>query len=534
MLPEENPAASIAPILMPKLGQAMAEGRVVRWHAQEGEQVQKGQVLLTVETDKATCDLEAPASGILHILVAEGEEVPVGTVVGEIHEARQEGASPAFAPETAGVPSDKKILASPRAKRLAAGHGVDLSQITPSGADGILSAADVERALEARRAPQGVAGRVVGRTIRERRRLTGIRKTAARRTLEAWQTIPHIVQMVDVDATSLLAAQARLRAQEPSLTLNDLILHAAARVMAAHPDLNGTVEGDTLVLYEGVNLGFAVDTPQGVVVPVIRQADRLSEVEVAAESHRLIEAARSGRLRLKDVGGSSLTVSNLGMMGIKAGTPVLNLGEAVLIFVGAVEERPVAVAGWVGIRPTLTLSVAYDHRVADGVAAASFTRDLKAALEALSGARPSEEGELGRRELRAVLEGSSYLVRVHGRRHSWVLDEPEAAGGTDQGPDPVSAFLGSLLSCMVISLKAAACRRKVTLERVEGRVRANPQGILKGMVLTLEVWSSDSEGKVRALLDPARRTCFLSKILRPDLNYKLNLVFHATKASSEA
>jgi len=165
---------------------------------------------------------------------------------------------------------------------------------------------------------------MAGRLVRERRKLTGIRKTSARRVQEAWQIIPHIVQMVDVDATALLATRSRLKAAVPSLTLNDLILQAAAHVMAELPELNGTVEGDTLVFYQGVDVGFAVDTPRGLIVPVIRRADNLSVEELAAESQRLIEAARSGRLGPENIGGASLTVSNLGMFGIRAGTPVIS------------------------------------------------------------------------------------------------------------------------------------------------------------------------------------------------------------------
>ena len=197
---------------------------------------------------------------------------------------------------------------------------------------------------------------------------------------EAWQTIPHIIQMVDVDATALLATRSRLKAAVPSLTLNDLILQTAAHVMAELPELNGTVEGDTLVFYQGVDVGFAVDTPRGLIVPVIRRADNLSVEELAAESQRLIEAARSGRLGPENIGGASLTVSNLGMFGIRAGTPVINLGEPILVFVGAVEDRPVVAEGQIVVRPMLTLSIAYDHRVADGVAAARFTRGLKEGL----------------------------------------------------------------------------------------------------------------------------------------------------------
>jgi len=367
---------------MPKIGQAMAEGTVLQWYGQDGKRVEKGEVLVTIETDKATYDLEAPESGTLHIYVAEGQEVAVGTMIGEIGESQRRARAP-VATATPSVPAAvamkaptrKKVLASPKAKQLAAEHSIELSMITPSATDGVISASDVEKVIAAGKpAAPATEDTMAGRLVRERRKLTGIRKTSARRVQEAWQIIPHIVQMVDVDATALLATRSRLKAAVPSLTLNDLILQAAARVMAELPELNGTVEGDTLVFYQGVDVGFAVDTPRGLIVPVIRRADNLSVEELAAESQRLIEAARSGRLGPENIGGASLTVSNLGMFGIRAGTPVINLGEPILVFVGAVEDRPVVAEGQIVVRPMLTLSIAYDHRVADGVAAAQFTR----------------------------------------------------------------------------------------------------------------------------------------------------------------
>jgi pyruvate/2-oxoglutarate dehydrogenase complex dihydrolipoamide acyltransferase (E2) component/uncharacterized OsmC-like protein len=543
---------------MPKIGQAMAEGTVVQWHYRDGERVEAGTILVTIETDKATYDLEAPASGVLHIYIGEGQEVSIGTVIGEIGEASQRASIPvssitpaAPVATTAKAPARKRVLASPKAKQLAVEHGIDLSTIIPSSADGVISADDVEKAIAAKRSAMPAITAVgVERTIRERRKLTGIRKTAARRLQEAWQTIPHIVQMVDVDATALLTARARLRAEVSSLTLNDLILHAAARVMAELPDLNGTVEDDTLVLFDGVDVGFAVDTPRGLVVPVIRQADRLSVAELAAESQRLVEAARSGRLGPENIGGASLTVSNLGMFGIRAGTPVINLGEPILVFVGTVEDRPAVVNGQIVIQPTLTLSIAYDHRVADGVVAARFTRGLKEVLGAGGwglekegtgdqgpGTRggntstqpltPSPQGELGEREVEVVSEGSSYAVHVHSRGHEWILDEPAEDEGTDRGPDPVSAFLGALLSCMTISFKAAARRRRVTIERMEGRVQAN-NGRINTITMALEVWSPDPEESVCALLEPAKRGCYVSGVLKPDIDFKLDLLTHTT------
>ncbi len=527
---------------MPKIGQAMTEGIVLEWHKQDGDRVTAGEVLVTIETDKATYDLEAQANGILRIYVSEGHEVKVGTVIGEIGNGQSQAAALVSAPPASSGPSSvqtkapargKKVLASPKAKQLAAKHGLDLTAITPSGADGVISAGDVERALAEKQAPSPatqVKPPLAGGRVREQQSLMGIRKTAARRVQEAWQTIPHIVQMVEVDATALRALRTSLRTEIASLTVNDLLLYAAAQVLAGIPDLNGAVEGDTLTLYNSVDIGFAVDTPRGLMVPVIRRAETLTVAQLAAESQRLIEAARAGRLRLENIGGASLTVSNLGMFGIQFGAPVINLGESILVFVGAVENRPVVIAGQIVIRPMLTLSIAYDHRLADGVAASQFTRGLKERLESLGlGTQDliaSTKADLAHRELRSFSDGAGYTVQMRSSGHTWMLDEPVSDGGADHGPDPVSSFLGALLSCMTISFKATAKRRKIEVQRVAGHVQATPQGHLKDVFLKLEVWSSAPEEQVRALLEPAKRGCYVSGVLKPEINFTLELVVH--------
>src|SRR5262249_25743306 len=231
------------------------------------------------------------------------------------------------------APARQKVLASPKAKQLAAAHGIDLANVTPSAADGVISADDVGKAIAAGKPlPPTPRQTTAGRPVRERRKLTGVRKTSARRVQEAWQRIPHIVQMVDVDAAALLATRTALKAEAPSLTLNDMILHAAARVMAGLPELNGTVEDDTLVLYEGVDVGFAADTPRGLIVPVIRRADTLSLAELATESQRLIAAARSGRLGPENIGGAPPPVSHPGMFGARARAPRVYLWESPFCF----------------------------------------------------------------------------------------------------------------------------------------------------------------------------------------------------------
>ncbi len=542
---------------MPKLGQAMTEGSVLLWHRKDGERIEAGAVLVTVETDKATYDLEATASGTVHIIVQEGEEVPIDTVIGEIGEAPVQTVS-AAAPVAplAVVPheqtlSKQRVLASPKAKRLAAKRGIDLSTVRPSGADGIISASDVENAVAAQMTQAVSSGSAVtGRIERERRKLIGIRKTAARRVLEAWQTIPHIVQMIDVDATALHAMRKQLKQEAPAITLNDVLLHTAARVLAGLPDLNGTIQNDELVLYAGVDIGFAVDSLRGLLVPVIRRADTLSLAELVAESQRLIGAGRAGQLGPDDMGNASLTVSNLGMFGIQAGTPVINLGEPILIFVGAVEDRPVVVDGQIIVRPMMTLSIAYDHRVADGVAASRFSQGLKRVLEdleseaqsskpvlsATEGSKilnltPNPQEQLGKRELSSVSAGEGYEIQVRSLNHAWTLDEPTSDGGIDAGPDPVTAFLGALLSCITIAFKAAARRRKVAIDRIEGHINATPKGHVKEISLTLEVWSTASEQNLQILLGLAERGCYVSGMLRSDSAFTVVLTVHTTQAT---
>ena len=533
---------------MPKLGQAMTEGVVVQWHRQDGERAETGELLVTVETDKANYDLEATASGTVHIIVQAGEEVPIHTVIGEIGDAPVEAALASSPPSDEPATQKEKarpkgrVLASPKAKRLASEHGIDLASIAPSGSDGIISASDVEKAVATPQVEAAISP-TTGRAERERRKLTGIRKASARRVQEAWQTIPHIVQMVDIDASAVQTARVQLRPEISEITLNDLILHTAAQVLAGLPDLNGSIENDELILYDGVDIGFAVDSPRGLLVPVVRGADQLSIAQLVAESQRLIEAGRAGQLGPGDMGNAGLTVSNLGMFGIQAGTPVINLGESILVFVGAVEERPVIVDGQIAIRQVMTLSIAYDHRVADGVAASRFSQGLKKALETLEflefTAQGSEFKEAGlsaqealdRREIRAVSDGDQYSVQVRSDRHTWSIDEPVNEGGVDSGPDPVTAFLGALLSCMTIAFKAAARRRKVEIEGVEGHVQATPKGHVKDINLTLEVWSAASEQDLQILLERAERGCYVSGVLKPEINFSVELAIHSTDAS---
>ena len=383
-------------IRMPRLGHSMTEGTVVAWLARPGDTVQAGQIILTIETDKAEYEVEAPADGLLsEPVVVETATAPVEAVLGWVlapGEARPSAPSgpgnqgPARLASASPAPGARgRVRASPKARRLAEERGVDLSRVAGSGPDGLVTEADVERAAASGR-PAAVADALEwsGRRVRERRRLAPIRRTTARRMAEAWATVPHIVQMSEVDMEEVhqLRRQWKTEGGEAgAITFNDFIVKAAALALAEHPEINAGIDGEELVVFAEVNAGIAVDTPRGLVVPVVRGADRMALPAIAREAHRLAEKARGAGLDRGDFGSSTFTVSNLGGAGIRAGTPVLNPPESMLVFVGVVEERAMVRAGTIVARPTLTLSIAYDHRVADGADAARVTARIRALLE---------------------------------------------------------------------------------------------------------------------------------------------------------
>jgi len=382
-------------IRMPRLGHSMTEGTVVAWLAKPGDTVHAGQIILTIETDKAEYEVESPGDGLLsEPLVVEAASAPVEAVLGwvlapgEARPSAPTGPSDQVAARpvpAAAAPARGRVRASPKARRLAEERGVDLSTVAGSGPDGLVTEADVEKAGAAAKPAAGVGSTEWnGRRVRERRRLAPIRRTTARRMAEAWATVPHIVQLIDVDMEEVRRLRQRWKTEggeAAAITYNDFIVKAAALALAAHPELNAGIDGDELVVFAEVSAGIAVDTPRGLVVPVIRGADRLPLLDVAREARRLAEKARGAGLDREDFGSSTFTVSNLGAAGIRAGTPVLNPPESMLVFVGAVDDRAVVRAGAIVARPTLTLSIAYDHRVADGADAARVTANIRARLE---------------------------------------------------------------------------------------------------------------------------------------------------------
>ena len=406
-------------IKLPRLGQGMESGTIVKWLKSEGERVEKGEPLYELDTDKVTQEVEADASGVLLQIAVQEGEVPVGRTIAVIGEEGEEvpastngaeepppGAAesrvqtveaPSQAPareaereEVRGAPAEPpapmpvqsdggRVKASPLARRIARERGIDLAAIAGTGPEGRIVAEDVERAqVGAPAAAPRVAAEPTGEV--ERRELTSIRKTIARRLTEAWQ-IPVFQLQASADMTRANALVERLREGGTRATVTDVLTKVCAAGLIRHREVNAQWTDDAILRFPTANVGIAVATPQGLVVPVIRGADRLRLAEIAAARADVVGRARDGKLVREDLEDGTFTISNLGMFRVEKFTAVLNPPQAAIVAVGATEEKPVALDGEVVVRPMLTLTATFDHRAVDGAPAAEFLQTVKELLE---------------------------------------------------------------------------------------------------------------------------------------------------------
>jgi pyruvate dehydrogenase E2 component (dihydrolipoyllysine-residue acetyltransferase) len=390
-------------VILPRLGQGMESGTIVRWLKSEGEPVAKGEPLFELDTDKVTQEVEAEAAGVLlKIAIAEGE-VPVGQTVAFIGAEGEDvpevaAAAPPQAERAASEPEpvavvevpheaavasgNGRIKASPLARRIARERGIELSAIRGTGPDGRIVAEDVERAEAGGPSPAPLAPAVVTPGDVERVPLTNVRKTIARRLTEAWQ-IPVFQLQASADMTRVNALVARLRERDPDVrvTVTDVLAKVSAQALMRHREVNVEFTEDAILLHPSANVGLAVAAPQGLVVPVIRTAERLSLTEIAGVRADLVGRARENKLRAEDLAGGTFTISNLGMYAVERFTAVLNPPQAAIVAVGATEERVVPIGGETGVRPMVTLTGTFDHRAVDGAPAAAFLQTLKESLE---------------------------------------------------------------------------------------------------------------------------------------------------------
>jgi pyruvate dehydrogenase E2 component (dihydrolipoyllysine-residue acetyltransferase) len=398
-------------VSLPRLGQGMEAGTIVRWLKSEGDQVEKGEPLYELDTDKVTQEVEAEASGVLlKILAGEGDEIEVGkriAVIGEqgeevaaeaeaeveVEEDGQEEGSPGEAreeerergreaaaeeeePAADAQPSrvDGRVKASPLARRIARERGIELMNLTGTGPEGRIVAEDVERAAAT------PAHATVGAAPLEAEvvPLTSIRRTIARRLTKAWEAPAFQISM-SADMTRAQALRERLRDQK--VTVTDVLTKLSAIALLRHRELNAQFADDELRIFPSANIGLAVATERGLVVPVIREVERKSLVQLATERGQLVERTRESKLTQEDLEDGTFTISNLGMYGVEIFTAVLNPPQAAILAVGAIEEKAIIEESDVVVRPVMAMTLTCDHRAVDGAKAAEFLRELKLLLE---------------------------------------------------------------------------------------------------------------------------------------------------------
>lgn len=427
-------------LTMPQLSDTMTEGTLVKWNKKEGEAVKAGEEIAEVETDKATMPAETAEGGTLaYIAISEGGKVPVGGLMGVIAlkgenvaevkakfaggkssapkseakseskstttaptkaEAKSEGASAttkatpsaatAVAPKPGNGHSTDRIKASPLARRIANDQGVDLQSITGSGPDGRIIQRDVEAAATTKPSTRPVPimpARVAsGQT--EKIELNKMRQTIALRLQQSKQQIPHFYETIDIDMTSAVALRQKLlaayeKSEGVRVSIGDIIAKAVASTLKAVPQLNSTFDekSNTITRHGDVNLGMAVALPDGLIVPVLRNIDQMGVKEIRVRSADIVDRARAQRLKKEEMTGATFTVSNLGTMGIREFSAIVNPPEVGILAIGASDDRAAVRNGQLVARTMMTVTLSADHRVVDGAVSAAFLTTLKSMLE---------------------------------------------------------------------------------------------------------------------------------------------------------
>lgn len=398
-------------IVMPALEMAQETGKVLAWRKKEGEAIAKGEPLLDVETDKAVVEIEAPAEGILAGIKAHaGDVIPVGQTIawivrpGEkppVEEATaatgrrmDTKAAPAAAaaanssPAAAAAPAANARI-SPKARRLAREHGVDIARVRGTGGEGEILAEDILAFVASGGSTSGAAVPVRSETpqaeARATQTLSQVARLMAERTTQSWTTAPHFFVTREIDAGALLAAREKFgpaieKERGVKLSHTDLLIAAVAHALEKHPLVNASWTGDGIRLHPEINVGIAMAVEDGVVAAAIPSANTKKLGEIAVLRRDLTERARAGKLRPADITGATFTISNLGMYQVDAFTAIIVAPQAAILAVGRIADRVVPVDGKSGIRPMMTLTLSCDHRVFDGARAALFLNDLAASI----------------------------------------------------------------------------------------------------------------------------------------------------------
>jgi pyruvate dehydrogenase E2 component (dihydrolipoamide acetyltransferase) len=387
----------ITKVVMPMLGWTMKEGTIVTWLKKEGEQVEKGEPLLAIETEKVVKDVESPGTGILRkILIPEEATVPVSAVLGIIAKPHEDIStiqnmlkSSEVSLETPQAPTVKKMESttsskpsgkmkiSPAAKKLAEKHNIDITKISGTGPNGRIVRKDILAAIEM---TTGMP------RVREVIPLAGIRKTTADRLSFSYQTAVHVTVTMAMDMAEMVKLRKKLlpeieKKKHIRITYTDLLVKTVAKTLEEYPIVNSTLDDQEIKILDDINIGVAVDTKTGLIVPVIRKANRKSLIDIALTTKELVEKARSGNIALDEITGGTFTITNLGMFGVDQGAPIINPPEIAILGVGRIAQKPVVVDNKIVIRPMMNITLSFDHRVIDGALAARFLKTMKEKIE---------------------------------------------------------------------------------------------------------------------------------------------------------
>jgi pyruvate dehydrogenase E2 component (dihydrolipoyllysine-residue acetyltransferase) len=399
----------VAEVIMPKMGDAMEEGKILKWKKRPGDAVTKGEAIAEIETDKVNVDIEAEDSGVLlTILVPEGQTVAVGTNIAVIGAPGQQvtpqpapspglaakpttptpppiaAARPSGPPATRADTADR-VKASPLARNLATEHGIDLATVRGTGPDGRITKEDVEALVATATRPAPPAPPVPGAEGEfEAIPLTKMRQTIAKRMSQSKQQAAHFYVTVEVNMDAAQRARQQLNAAQTAgkVSVNDLVVKAAALALRQYPNLNSALIDGTIRRYQRINVAIAVALPEGLIAPVVHDSDRLPLVELAGKIHDLGERARAGHLHPEDYNGGTFTVSNLGMFGdVENFIAIINPPQTAILAVGKALPRAVVRTGQIVAATTMKLTISADHRVTDGAEAAQYLQEVKRLLE---------------------------------------------------------------------------------------------------------------------------------------------------------
>jgi len=390
-------------IVVPTLGESVSEATVAKWLKKPGEAVKKDDVLVELETDKVAVEVSAEADGVLSdIVAAEGDTVEIGALLGHLGAAGSAPAKAAEAPKPAAAkpaapqpvaakpaPAAAAQAAPPSVQRIAAENGIDLSKVAGNGKDGRVTKGDALAALSAKQAPAPVQAPRPPRPIgpnEERVRMTRLRATIARRLKEAQNNAAMLTTFNEADMSAIMAARNKYKdnfekRHGVKLGFMSFFVKACVAALREIPNVNAEIDGDDVIYKNYYDIGVAVGTDRGLVVPVVRDCDKKTMAEIEKEIGELGAKARDGHLKLEDMQGATFTISNGGVYGSLMSTPILNAPQSGILGMHKIQDRPVVIDKQIVIRPMMYLALSYDHRIVDGKEAVTFLVRVKEGLE---------------------------------------------------------------------------------------------------------------------------------------------------------